>query len=131
MKGELARRISLETERSLRYGRAVTGLVLLRQLTEWYKTNTKAESMYHILNLRVVRVTNGNLEAFQNAWNQVLEWQAKAPDDEMLHVFYFEAVKSVGVLAQDVAHYNRLITTPTWCLIAFLPSINIPNFSFT
>ena len=108
IKGELARRISLETERSLRKGLPVPGLVLLRQLTEWHRTNHKAEAMYHILHIRDVKVLNGHLESFQNTWNQVLELQDKAPDDDTLHVFYLEAVKSVGVLAQDIAYYNRL-----------------------
>ena len=64
--------------------------------------------MYHIFQIKDVKVYNGNLESFQNTWNQVLEWQDKAPDDDVLHVFYLEAVKSVGVLAQDIACYNRL-----------------------
>ena len=34
--------------------------------------------------------------------------QDKAPEDDTLHAFYLEAVKSIGVLAQDIAYYNRL-----------------------
>jgi hypothetical protein len=61
VKGELARRITLETERSLRHGKTVPGLVLLRMLTEWYKTNKNAESMYNILNLRESSMVTSNL----------------------------------------------------------------------
>ena len=54
--GELGRQITLAAEAELREGRSIKGLVILRMIFHYYKTNKTSDLAYDITDLYKVRM---------------------------------------------------------------------------
>ena len=63
MPGELKRRMVLMREEAFNLGRDIPGLVALRQISNWYRTNGRAHIVQDHRHLEQLRIKNGDLAA--------------------------------------------------------------------
>jgi hypothetical protein len=105
--GELGRLLIQQSDDAMNEGRSVRGRELLHTIIKYYSTGRTAELMFCLNDLHKVQAKGGNLEGFQNTWIMVLKALPKMPDLEMIEYLYFQQVKGMRVLSEDVAHYNR------------------------
>ena len=55
-----------------------------------------------------MKCKSGSLERFQNNWVAIIHGMKKPPPDDVLEHFYYEAIRDVAELSEDIAHYDRL-----------------------
>ena len=77
----------------MKENRAISGLVILRLIVEYYSTSKQAEVVYHLTDYSRIQVTNDNLENYQTTWRMVLDGMRNLPENEVLEHFYYEAIK--------------------------------------
>ena len=87
--------------------RSVRGRELLHTIIHYYSTGKTAEVVYSLNDLQAVKAKPEQLENFHNTWIMVLKALPKKPDEEVLEFLYFQQVKAMKVLCEDINHYNR------------------------
>ena len=91
--GELGRKIAMVTEAEMKQDRSAKGIVLLRMIFDYFRTNRTVDVVYEITDLDAVRIKGNNVEAFQNTWVSVLTGMNQVPDDRSLEVLYHDRVE--------------------------------------
>ncbi len=88
--------------------RMITGREVLRMIAKYFKVNQSAEAVYNLLDLQAISMKGNDLEAFLNLWTRIVTGMRRRPCDEDLEVMFYKNIKAHPLLAEDVAHYNRL-----------------------
>jgi hypothetical protein len=91
--GELGARVLFEIEQRVSKGESYPGLVLMRCTTKRYYTGTALEDMYNVNDLQRIKCHNGNLEAMQMMWIQVVAGLKTPQPDEVYQELCFDLVK--------------------------------------
>ncbi|MDP7544528.1 MAG: hypothetical protein QGG31_02035, partial [Anaerolineales bacterium] len=105
--GELGRLLIQLSEDALNENRSVRGRELLRTIIHYYSTGKTAEVVFSLNDLQSVKAKPDQLENFHNTWIMVLKCLTKRPDDEILEYLYYQQVKGMKALSEDIHHYNR------------------------
>ena len=105
--GELGRLLTQASEDALSEDRSIRGRELLFIILRYYATGKTAEVMFSLNDLQMVKAKQDQLESFHNTWIMVLKALPKRPDDEILEFLYYQQIKGMKVLAEDIFHYNR------------------------
>ena len=87
-----------------RYAR---GRELLFIIFQHYSTGKTIDMLYSINDLQAIRSKADQLENFENTWVSVLNSLAVVPDTQLLEHLYYQQVKGMKLIAEDINHYNR------------------------
>ena len=76
-------------------------------IIKYYATSNNAEVMYELNDLQKIQAKGDNLESFHNTWIMVTSALSVMPSDDILETLYYQQIKGMKVLADDIAYYNR------------------------
>ena len=105
--GELGRRIHLYVQHQQKLLRYPEGLEIWCIVLEYYKTNNKAETVYALADIALIKVHNHNLENFINTWDAVLDALPVMPEIELLEHYFFKAIEHEKAVEYDIQMYDR------------------------
>ena len=97
MPGELRRRMVLMREEAFNLGRDIPGLVALRQISNWYRTNGRAHIVQDHRHLEQLRIRNGDLAGFMTEWQAFLEGSDIELDEDQLEAYFIEKIRNLSV----------------------------------
>ena len=111
-KGELGRKITLKTESEAKAMKLIRGRQILWIVYEDYRVNEEAGSLNDITDLMKVTIKRDQtkveqLSRFLMNWETVLAGIKEPPPDNQLQVMFYEQIKHVPSISNDIAMYDR------------------------
>ena len=77
-------------------------------MVQYYRTSQTADVVFTFWDLQQLRICGGNLEAFSNTWEMILQGMPKPPDGSILLHLYYEAIRTHKDLAEEIARFDRM-----------------------
>ena len=111
-KGELGRKITLKTEEEAKARRLIRGRQILWLVYEDYRLNEEAGALHEITDLMKVTLRKDqnkieHLSRFMLNWEMILAGMKEPPPENQLQILFYEQVRYLPFLNNDIAVYER------------------------
>ena len=110
-KGQLGRQINAASEKAINENKILKGRQMLHIIYEHFKTDEAYGHVNNITDVISVKMKDpkniNQLQPFLDNWNHVLEGMVKKPETEVLQVLFYDKVREIPLLSQEIGMYDR------------------------